>query len=310
MSAYPILASSRLPRKPVAVSRRRQPAALSFVKTSIMTALDVISIGPLSLALDRLVAAGLILVFLAGMGWIGRRYRVVSPYPAAMALGAGLIGARAAYVWLHRESFALDPFAAIQVWLGGWVWGAGVLTAALVLVALLRNLRAIMAGVGLLGALSAGWWAVMESRGSPAPILLPADMRFELAGGGAITLGQLRGRPAVLNLWATWCPSCRREMPMLAQAASKESRAALLMVNQGEPAAHVRAFLQRQALPAHHVALDEDGIVGAITATQAFPTTLFVGADGTIRQAHVGEISRVQLDIGIRALARQAAPAR
>ena len=271
---------------------------------------DIIQIGPLVMALDRLVAMGLILAFLAGMDWIMRRFHVSSWQPGALALLAGLVGARAAYVWVHRESFALDQVVALQAWLGGWVWSAGVVTAALALVVILRKPRPIGAGLGLLATLSAVWWAFAEGQAPRSAILLPAGLRFDMAQRGSITAGDLRGRPAVLNLWASWCPPCRREMPMLIDAASRERRAALLLVNQGEASERVSTFLQGQGLSARHVALDQTGNLGAIAGSPALPTTLFVAADGTIRQTHVGEISRVQLDIAIRALVQPDGPLR
>ncbi|OYW88480.1 MAG: hypothetical protein B7Z20_02405 [Sphingobium sp. 32-64-5] len=116
---------------------------------------DIIQIGPLAMALDRLVAMGLILVFLAGTDLIVRRFRVPSWQPAAIALLVGLVSARAAYVWVHEESFALDPVVALQAWFGGWIWSAGVAAAALALVLTLRKPRPIAAGLGLLAVLSA-----------------------------------------------------------------------------------------------------------------------------------------------------------
>jgi len=270
-----------------------------------MTPDAIIQIGPLVMALDRLVAMGLILVFLAGMDWIVRRFRVSSWQPAALALLAGLVGARAAYVWANRDSFALDPVVSLQAWLGGWMWSAGVAAAALALAVILRKPRPVAAGLGLLAALSAVWWVFAEGQAPRSAILLPADLRFDMAQGASITAGDLRGRPAVLNLWASWCPPCRREMPMLIDAAGRERRAAVLMVNQGEGPEQVRAFLEGQGLSARHVTLDQDGTLGAIAGSPALPTTLFIAADGTIRQTHVGEISRVQLDIAIRALERR-----
>ncbi|WBX84606.1 TlpA disulfide reductase family protein [Sphingosinicella microcystinivorans] len=271
---------------------------------------DIIQIGPLAMALDRLVAIALILTFLAGMDWIVRRFAIAGWQPAGLALLAGLVGARAAYVWVHRESFALDPVVSLQAWLGGWVWSAGVATAALVVVVIMRRLRPIAAGLGLLAALSSVWWAFAEGQAPRSAILLPTGLRFDMARGGSITAGDLRGRPAVLNLWASWCPPCRREMPMLINAAANERRAAVLLVNQGETPAQLRAFLQSQGLPPRDVALDQEGMLSTFTGSPALPTTLFVAADGTIRQTHVGEISRVQLDIAIRALTKADRPRR
>lgn len=268
---------------------------------------EIVHIGPLAIALDRLAALALILLFLGGMEAVLRRLGTAHQRQAAqsisgLALLAGIVAARAAYVWAHRDSFALDPAAALYVWLGGWVWTAGVVSTGLVLIVMLRNARALVPALGLLGALTAAW-AFAEKPGSHAPILLPADLPFIMAQDGRITAGELRGKPLVLNLWATWCPPCRREMPMLIDAANGENRARIVLVNQGEAAEQVGTYLQAQGMSAQHVAYDPQGILGTLTASTALPTTLFVAPDGTIRHIHAGEISRVQLDIMIRKIA-------
>ncbi|MDE2621314.1 MAG: TlpA family protein disulfide reductase [Sphingomonadales bacterium] len=267
---------------------------------------DIIAIGPLAVAADRLVALALTLVFVAGVDHLAARFArgggaVARPGTAMAALLAGLVAARAAHVWIHRASFALDPVAALFVWLGGWWWPAGVAAAALILVVMLRGTAPRLAGLGLLAALSAGWALLAGQPSATAPLRLPADLPITMVEGGTVPAGALRGRPLVLNLWASWCPPCRREMPMLVAAAARERRARIILVNQGEAAGRVHAFLAAEALSPRAVALDPTGRIGALVGAPALPTTLIVGADGAIRQVHVGELSRVQLDIALRA---------
>lgn len=271
---------------------------------------DIIRIGPLAVAADRLVALVLIMVFVAGVDHLVRRFargggaaagQGAGQGAAMAALLAGLVAARAAHVWLHRASFALDPAAALFVWLGGWWWPAGVAAAALVLFAMLKRTAPRLAALGLLTALAAVWTLLVE-RPSPTPALrLPADLPIAMVDGGTVPAGALRGRPLVLNLWASWCPPCRREMPMLVAAAARERRARIILVNQGEAARRVQAFLAAEALSSRAVALDPAGRIGALVGAPALPTTLVVAPDGTVRQIRVGELSRVELDIAIRA---------
>ncbi len=269
----------------------------------------IIQISPLALALDRLLAVGLMLAFLTALEWIARRYRVAAWQPAGLALLAGIIAARAGHVWQYRESYALEPVAALQAWLGGWDWRAGVAAAGLVLIVTLRQSRPVLAGLGVLAGLTLAWAGFLAAGESKSSLRLPQALTLErvTAEPGASPhwqIGDLRRRPIVLNLWATWCPPCRREMPMLTRAAATERRAEILLVNQGETSAQIRVFLRAQGLDPSHVASDPSGLLSEMTGAGALPTTLFIASDGTVRQVHTGEITRVQLDIAIRALGR------
>jgi len=120
--------------------------------------------------------------------------------------------------------------------------------------------------------------------------------------GRPVELG-IPGRPMVINLWATWCPPCRREMPMLIDVA-RSSEVPVLLVNQGEDAAAIRAFLATQGLADGAILTDPGGGLGQAVASAALPTTLFVNEAGEIAGLHVGEISRPALTAGMRDLQR------
>ena len=270
---------------------------------------NIIQIGPLALALDRLVAVGLMLAFLTALDWIVRRYRVATWQPAGVALLAGLVAARAGHVWQYRESYALEPVAALQAWLGGWDWRAGVAATGLVLLLTMSRRKPVLAGLGVLGGLTLAWAGFLAAGENKSLLRLPQALTLERVAAEPGTLppwqiGGLQGRPIVLNLWATWCPPCRREMPMLTRAAATERRAEILLVNQGETPAQITAFLRAQGLDPAHVASDPSGLLSEMTGAGALPTTLFIASDGTVRQVHTGEITRVQLDIAIRSLER------
>lgn len=270
---------------------------------------NIIQIGPLALALDRLVAVGLMLAFLTALDWIVRRYRVATWQPAGVALLAGLVAARAGHVWQYRESYALEPVAALQAWLGGWDWRAGVAATGLVLLLTMRRRKPVLAGLGVLGGLTLAWAGFLAAGENKSLLRLPQALTLERVAAEPGTLppwqiGDLQGRPIVLNLWATWCPPCRREMPMLTRAAATERRAEILLVNQGETPAQITAFLRAQGLDPAHVASDPSGLLSEMTGAGALPTTLFIASDGTARQVHTGEITRVQLNIAIRSLER------
>lgn len=139
------------------------------------------------------------------------------------------------------------------------------------------------------------------ARQTPAPTTragvqtLPAIDLTDL-GGATVNLQQFEGRPVVVNLWATWCPPCRREMPVLEQAAADNPDVAFVFANQAEPADMIRDFIQGEGLDLEHVLLDTDSRVARHFQARALPTTLFFGADGKLENVHMGEVSGAQID--------------
>lgn len=258
---------------------------------------DVVAIGPLVLALDRVVALGGVLVFLWAADWIQRRHDRGGASLGWWALTAGLIAARLGYVAEHWQSFALDPVEALRVWTGGWNWPSGFVAAFAVLGARLGRSRAVVEGTALLALLALGWAGFLASRAEGPALRLPQSLVLERLDSTPLRLSDKRGRPVILNLWASWCPPCRRETPMLVGAATAPGAVPIVLVNQGEPRETVRRYLGGEGLAPAPFALDPDGTLGALTGSRALPTTLLVGPDGTVLEAHMGEISRVQIDI-------------
>ena len=78
----------------------------------------------------------------------------------------------------------------------------------------MRRRTALLAGVAVTGGaagLGAALWRTRSA--SNAPEIWP--MQFDTPLGGRLTLGAFRGRPLLLNFWATWCPPCVAELPLL-----------------------------------------------------------------------------------------------
>lgn len=259
-----------------------------------------ISLGPLNLALDRLIAVAAIWIFLALITAIGRRMGQRGEQAGLYAALAGLAASRVAYVAGHWAEFAASPVSMLSVWQGGFEPWAGILAAALVLVAMLRGSRARGLALGTLGAVSAAALAALWLA-TPAPRPLPPVAPLERMAGAPLDLGALKGKPFVVNLWATWCPPCRRELPMLAtQAAS--GGVPILLVDQGEDAARVAAFLARERIAPDHVLLDPAMSLSQALSANGYPVTLFIDARGMIVQVHTGEIGRAGLMDGMELL--------
>ncbi|RME43798.1 MAG: TlpA family protein disulfide reductase [Chloroflexi bacterium] len=131
---------------------------------------------------------------------------------------------------------------------------------------------------------------------APQVGFLAPDFTATTLTGETVTLSQLRGRPVVLNFWATWCPPCRAELPHF-QAAHQAygDQVAILAVDEREDPQQVAGFAQRLGLT-FPIPLDTDGRVGVLYRVRAFPTTYFIDADGVIRRVIRGTTTRAVLD--------------
>lgn len=128
--------------------------------------------------------------------------------------------------------------------------------------------------------------------GNPAPELSLADL-----DGNPIHLADLRGRPVVLNFWASWCGPCVEEFPLLRDAAARhadEGLAVIGVVYQDRSEA-ARDFMARNGAtwPA---AMDPGGRVAAAYGILGPPETFFIGRDGTIVARHFGQFSASSLE--------------
>jgi len=117
------------------------------------------------------------------------------------------------------------------------------------------------------------------------------EFTLDLLGGGQVTLSNLRGKVVMVNLWASWCPPCRAEMPAIENVyrAYKNKGFEVLAVNttyqDGE--AEAEAFAQSYGLT-FPIPLDRTGAVSNRYLLRALPSTFFVSRDGVIRSVVVG----------------------
>lgn len=257
-----------------------------------------IAIGPFVFAADRLAAILGIFAFMILTSILARRVdRVVGPW-SSWALIGGLVAARLGHVALHWQSFRDEPWRILAIWQGGFEPIAGFAGVLLVSFFCIRSFKAGAAAAIAIG-LGALVWAgasqlTKATLGQPAPA-----MAFEQMDGAPVTFGDFIGKPVVVNLWASWCPPCRREMPLLARTAAARSDVAFLFVNQGESPKTIRAYLAGENLALSPVLLDPATQLSRHYNAPGMPTTLFLRADGTLASIHMGEISKEVLDTTI-----------
>jgi thiol-disulfide isomerase/thioredoxin len=130
---------------------------------------------------------------------------------------------------------------------------------------------------------------------SPTAASLP-PLALSSLDGRPVTLADFAGKPTVVNLWATWCPPCRREMPALQQAQAANPDVNFVFVNQGEEAGVIAAFLGQEGLALRNVLVDPQSSTGAALGQSGLPTTLFFDASGRLAGIRVGELSQATLD--------------
>jgi peroxiredoxin len=142
-------------------------------------------------------------------------------------------------------------------------------------------------------------WLSRAPAGGTTQGLIPAaqkgflapDFALETADGETIRLSELRGRPVVMNVWASWCPPCREEMPALERVyqAYQQQGAVVLGVNSTiqDQRQDALAFTAGQGLT-FPILFDADGEVTKLYGVRALPTTYFIDAQGVIQEVIAG----------------------
>lgn len=109
--------------------------------------------------------------------------------------------------------------------------------------------------------------------------------------GNTVSLEDFRGRPLILNFWATWCAPCRLEMPALqaAQDAHQEEGLVVLAINSQETGEAVTGFFDELGLTITMTPLlDREGKIADLYHIINFPTTYFLNEEGEITAVHRG----------------------
>lgn len=162
-----------------------------------------------------------------------------------------------------------------------------------------RGLLAGVAGAALLAGAGLAWWRLRPGELAPDAAEALWPLSFDTPEGGKLSMASLRGRPLLLNFWATWCPPCVEEMPLLdafyRQQAANGWQVLGLAVDQ--PAA-VRAFLGRLpvSFPIAMAALEGTSLARSLgNLTGGLPFTVVFGGDGSIRQRRMGRVTEADL---------------
>lgn len=183
--------------------------------------------------------------------------------------------------------------------------------------------RSIVLPLLVIGAIAGAiWWldyrpqgGTSESGGRYGPIGLPAalippgmdvspkegslapDFILERLEGGDLRLSDLRGQAVVLNFWATWCVSCRKEIPQLVAAYDRyrDQGLEIVAVDLQESKAIVRSYAQDFGMD-FPIVIDKDGRVAKAYRLLGVPTTFFIDREGVVRSVFMGPLLGEQGD--------------
>jgi len=127
----------------------------------------------------------------------------------------------------------------------------------------------------------------------PAPQqgFLAPDFELQTTRGETIKLSDLRGQAVLVNLWATWCPPCRAEMPAIEKIYNeyKDEGLVVLAVNMTyqDSQADIAPFVAEYGL-SFPILLDQTGEVGEAYQLRSLPSSFFINRDGIINEVVIG----------------------
>ena len=128
--------------------------------------------------------------------------------------------------------------------------------------------------------------------------------RYETLAGDTISSDDLHGKVVLVNFWATWCPPCKVEMPLLQAMAERHAAAGLVVLGLSRdhgPASEVRAFLAERGItyPVAIVGRDAEQTFGGV---RGYPTSFLLDRAGRIRHAALGPLAMISFEPAVRRL--------
>lgn len=165
----------------------------------------------------------------------------------------------------------------------------------------------VAATLPLVLALLAAAFLVRGTAPSPTAVGRPApDFEVTDLDGNTIALAELRGRPVIVNFWASWCVACVEEFPLLRDAAARHADTGLAVVGivYRDGSDEAREFMARHGAtwPA---AMDPGERVAQAYGVLGPPETFFIARDGTIAARQFGTFSASSLEDKLAAILRE-----
>lgn len=158
-----------------------------------------------------------------------------------------------------------------------------------------RWLMGTVAGAAALAGVGLAWRIYQPKTMSPTAETALWQLTFEAPDGSTLSMASLRGKPVLLNFWATWCPPCVEELPLLSsfyqEHAAKGWQVIGLAVDQLEP---VKRFLLKAPVTFPVVMAGVPGVeisksLGNLSG--GLPFTVVLGSDGLVAHRKMGKVT-------------------
>jgi cytochrome c biogenesis protein CcmG/thiol:disulfide interchange protein DsbE len=160
-----------------------------------------------------------------------------------------------------------------------------------------RQLVGFIAAAGFLAVSLGSCGSDESSRGAPSDRLPDIQLPY-LGDGPPLQLGEING-PVVINLWATWCAPCRRELPDFEQVHLEiGDEVRFIGVNLGDRATDAARFISEVGVSFEQY-LDEDGTLNQLLGTATLPVTVITDERGRISLVHSGPMDAAELNDAI-----------
>lgn len=236
--------------------------------------------------------AALAAPFLASW-WYWQKGGIDSASIVLKVVAGGLVAGRLLFVVRHTDDYFSAPLTILDISDGGFSLAAAEFTTVILGTELTKRgaaaRRPLIVGTVAGVTIWAGGSVAMLNM-APGRAQAP-NVALRGLDGANVRMREFVGKPLVINLWASWCPPCRREIPALQAAQRSNPDVTFIFVNQEEDRETILRYLGGERLLLSNVMMDAKGEFGRRAGMSAMPTTLFYGADGRLVMRYTGELN-------------------